>query len=279
MRDLSVELIEDAVKELVMDANYNAPEDVKKAFDIALEREESEVGKKIFLEFKENHKLASREKLGICQDTGLAVVFLYIGQDVHLVGKDIYDAINRGVERGYAEGYLRKSTCDPFTRKNLGTNTPAIVHVKFIPGDKVKIVVMPKGGGAENMSALKMFAPSVGLEGVMDFVVETVEKAGPNPCPPTIVGVGVGGNFEYVAFLAKRALLRPVGSKNPDRRLSRIEEELLERINKLGIGPMGLGGRITSLAVHLEVEPCHIASLPVAVNIECNAHRHKSIEL
>ncbi|AWB09570.1 fumarate hydratase subunit alpha [Thermodesulfobium acidiphilum] len=279
MRDLSVELIEDAVKELVMDANYNAPEDVKKAFDIALEREESEVGKKIFLEFKENHKLASREKLGICQDTGLAVVFLYIGQDVHLVGKDIYDAINRGVERGYAEGYLRKSTCDPFTRKNLGTNTPAIVHVKFIPGDKVKIVVMPKGGGAENMSALKMFAPSAGLEGVMDFVVETVEKAGPNPCPPTIVGVGVGGNFEYVAFLAKRALLRPVGSKNPDRRLSRIEEELLERINKLGIGPMGLGGRITSLAVHLEVEPCHIASLPVAVNIECNAHRHKSIEL
>ncbi|HEM55750.1 MAG TPA: fumarate hydratase [Thermodesulfobium narugense] len=279
MRDLSVELIEDAVKELVMDANYNAPEDVKKAFDIALEREESEVGKKIFLEFKENHKLASREKLGICQDTGLAVVFLYIGQDVHLVGKDIYDAINRGVERGYAEGYLRKSTCDPFTRKNLGTNTPAIVHVKFIPGDKVKIVVMPKGGGAENMSALKMFVPSVGLEGVMDFVVETVEKAGPNPCPPTIVGVGVGGNFEYVAFLAKRALLRPVGSKNPDRRLSRIEEELLERINKLGIGPMGLGGRITSLAVHLEVEPCHIASLPVAVNIECNAHRHKSIEL
>ncbi|AEE13844.1 hydro-lyase, Fe-S type, tartrate/fumarate subfamily, alpha subunit [Thermodesulfobium narugense DSM 14796] len=279
MRDLSVDVIEDAVKELVMDANYNAPEDVKKAFDIALEREESEVAKRIFLEFKENHKLASQEKLGICQDTGLAVIFLFIGQDVHLVGEDIYDAINRGVERGYTEGYLRKSTCDPFTRKNLGTNTPAIVHVKFIPGDKVKIIVMPKGGGAENMSALKMFAPSAGLEGVMDFVVETVRKAGPNPCPPTIVGVGVGGNFERVAFLAKRALLRPIGSKNPDERLRRIEEELLERINKLGIGPMGLGGRITSLAVHLELEPCHIASLPVAVNIECNAHRHKSIEL
>jgi fumarate hydratase subunit alpha len=279
MRSLPVEIIEDAVREMVMDANYNAPEDVKKAFDIALEKEDSEVAKKIFLEFKENHKLASEEKLGICQDTGLAVIFLFLGQDVHLVGGDIYEAINRGVEKGYAEGYLRKSTCDPFTRKNLGTNTPAIVHIKFIPGDKVKIVVMPKGGGAENMSALKMFAPSSGLEGAMDFVVETVRKAGPNPCPPTIIGVGIGGNFERVAFLAKRALLRPIGSKNPDERLHSIEGELLERINKLGIGAMGLGGRITSLAVHVELEPCHIASFPVAVNIECNAHRHKVIEL
>jgi fumarate hydratase subunit alpha len=279
MRSLSVEIIEDAVREMVMDANYNAPEDVKKAFDIALEKEDSEVAKKIFLEFKENHKLASEEKLGICQDTGLAVIFLFLGQDVHLVGGDIYEAINRGVEKGYSEGYLRKSTCDPFTRKNLGTNTPAIVHIKFIPGDKVKIVVMPKGGGAENMSALKMFAPSSGLEGAMDFVVETVRKAGPNPCPPTIIGVGIGGNFERVAFLAKRALLRPIGSKNPDERLHSIEGELLERINKLGIGAMGLGGRITSLAVHVELEPCHIASFPVAVNIECNAHRHKVIEL
>ena len=279
MRSLPVEIIEDAVREMVMDANYNAPEDVKKAFDIALEKEDSEVAKKIFLEFKENHKLASEEKLGICQDTGLAVIFLFLGQDVHLVGGDIYEAINRGVEKGYSEGYLRKSTCDPFTRKNLGTNTPAIVHIKFIPGDKVKIVVMPKGGGAENMSALKMFAPSSGLEGAMDFVVETVRKAGPNPCPPTIIGVGIGGNFERVAFLAKRALLRPIGSKNPDERLHSIEGELLERINKLGIGAMGLGGRITSLAVHVELEPCHIASFPVAVNIECNAHRHKVIEL
>ncbi|WP_448589550.1 fumarate hydratase [Thermodesulfobium sp.] len=279
MRELSVEVLEDAIKELVMVANYNAPEDVKRAFDLALEKEESEVGKKILLEFKENHKLASEEKLGICQDTGLAVIFLFLGQDVHLVGGDIYEAINRGVEKGYTEGYLRKSTCDPLTRKNLGTNTPAIVHIKFIPGDKVKVVVMPKGGGAENMSALRMFPPSAGLEGAMDFVVETVRKAGPNPCPPTIVGVGIGGNFERVAFLAKRALLRPIGSKNTDERLAHIEEELLERINKLGIGPMGLGGRITSLAVHVELEPCHIASFPVAVNIECNAHRHKSIEL
>ncbi|MEO1785276.1 fumarate hydratase [Thermodesulfobium sp. 4217-1] len=279
MRSLSVEIIEDAVRKMVMDANYNAPEDVKRAFDIALEKEESEVAKKIFLEFKENHKLASEEKLGICQDTGLAVIFLFLGQDVHLVDGDIYEAVNRGVEKGYTEGYLRKSTCDPFTRKNLGTNTPAIVHIKFIPGDKVKIVVMPKGGGAENMSALRMFAPSAGLEGAMDFVVETVRKAGPNPCPPTIIGVGIGGNFERVAFLAKRALLRPIGSKNPDERLGSIEGELFERINKLGIGAMGLGGRVTSLAVHVELEPCHIASFPVAVNIECNAHRHKSVEL
>lgn len=275
MREIDVGKIRDAVRELCMSANYYIPEDVMDALKKSVNEEESEIGKETLKILIENNELASKEQIPICQDTGLAVIFLEVGQDVHFVGGNLEDAINMGVREGYEKGYLRKSTCHPFTRKNVGDNTPAIVHLRIVPGDKVKIVVAPKGGGSENMSAIKMMSPAEGKEGVKKFVIETVEKAGSNPCPPVIVGVGIGGNFEMSAILAKKALLRPVGEPNPDPEVASFERELLKEINKLGIGPQGYGGRITALAVHVEMMPCHIASFPVAVNIQCHAARHK----
>ena len=279
MRELNVKEIQEAVKKLCMEANYYIPDDVMMALRKGVEEEESAVARATLNILIENNELAAKEEMPICQDTGLAVIFVELGQDVHLVGGDLYDAINEGVRQGYKEGYLRKSTCHPFTRKNMGDNTPAIVHLSIVPGDKVKITVAPKGGGSENMSALRMMKPAEGLEGIKKFVIETVEKAGPNPCPPVVVGVGIGGNFEMCALLAKKALLRPIGKPNPDVELASLEQELLREINNLGIGPQGYGGRVTALAVHVEMMPCHIASLPVAVNINCHAARHKEIVL
>jgi len=279
MREIHVDKIKEAIAQLCMDANYDIPEDVFQALKKGYEKEESPFGKDVLKEIIENDEIARREKLPICQDCGLAVLFIEVGQDVHFVGGDFNIAVEEGVRKGYREGYLRKSTCHPLTRKNIGDNTPPIVHLKIVPGERVKITCAPKGGGSENMSRLKMLKPAEGIEGVKNLVIETVREGGGNPCPPIIVGVGIGGNFELSALLAKKALLRPLGSKNPDPEIAKLEEELLEKINKLGVGPMGYGGRITALGVHVEMMPCHIASFPVAVNIQCHAARHKEIEL
>jgi len=245
------------------------------AFDKGIQKDESPVAKEVLKELKENVGISAEGEYPICQDTGLAVLFVDIGQDVHIVGGNIREALNEGVRQAYKDGYLRKSSCDPFTRKNTGDNTPAIVHYDIVPGDKIRIMAVPKGGGAENMSRVHMLAPSAGIEGIKDFVVNRMKEAGSNPCPPTVVGVGIGGTFERTAILAKKALLRKVGQRHPDPKIAKIEQEVLERINKLGIGPMGYGGTTTSLDVFFEVEPCHIASLPLAVNVQCHANRHK----
>ncbi len=277
MREINVNEIKEAVKKLCIDANYYLPEDVFKRFQECEKLEESEVGKNVLKILMENATIAKNENVPICQDTGVAVLFIEIGQDVHFTGGNLYEAINEGVREGYKEGYLRKSMCHPFTRKNTGDNTPAVIHTRIVPGDKVKVTIAPKGGGSENMSLVKMMKPSDGVEGIKELVIQRVSEAGPNPCPPIIVGVGIGGNFERSAILAKEALLREIGSSNPDPELDALEKELLEKINKLGIGPQGLGGRITALAVFIKMEPCHIASLPVAINIQCHAARHKEI--
>ncbi len=279
MREVDVGLIRDAVRGLCMEANTNLGEDVIRAFDRAICDEESPQGKDILNELKENARIAKDEKLAICQDTGFAVVFLELGQDVHLYGGDLREAVFEGVRRGYRDGYLRKSICDPFTRKNTGDNTPAVLHTEVVPGEKVQITVAPKGGGSENMSRVWMLTPSEGIEGIRRTVVQRVKESGSNPCPPTIVGVGIGGTLEAVALLAKKSLLRPLGTKNPDPELERLEAQILSDINDLGIGPQGLGGRTTSLAVHILKMPCHIASLPLAVNIQCHVHRHKTATL
>jgi fumarate hydratase subunit alpha len=275
MREVNVKLITEKVRNLCMEANTDLGEDVLQAFDRAIEKEESPLGIEILKELKENARIAKEEKVPICQDTGFAVIFLEIGQDVHLVGGDLREAIFEGVRQGYRDGYLRKSICHPFTRANTGDNTPAILHTDIVPGEKVKMTVAPKGGGSENMSRVVMLTPSDGVEGIRRFVVQRVKESGSNPCPPTIVGVGIGGTFEETALLAKKSLLRPLGSKNPDPELGRLEAEILDEINRLGIGPQGLGGRTTSLAVHILMMPCHIASFPLAVNIQCHAQRHK----
>jgi fumarate hydratase subunit alpha len=275
IREISTKEIIKAVKDLSIDANYSLGDDVLSALREALEREDSAPARQVLKELIENARIAREEKVPICQDCGLAVVFMEIGQDVHIVTGDLNEAINEGVRQGYREGYLRNSACHPFTRENTGDNTPAILHLQIVPGDKIKIIFAPKGGGSENMSRVDMLTPAAGIEGVKDFVVNRVKESGANPCPPTIVGVGVGGTFERSAILAKKALLRNIGDRNPDPELAEIEEDILARINRLGIGPMGYGGRSTSLDVFLEVEPCHIASLPVAVNIQCHAARHK----
>jgi fumarate hydratase subunit alpha len=275
MREVQASEITRAVKDLFIDANCNLGEDVLAAFDQAIETDESPVATEVLKELKENARIARDEQSPICQDTGLAVLFVEIGQDVHVVGGDLKAAINEGVKKGYGEGYLRKSACHPFTRANTKDNTPAVIHFDIVPGDKVRIVAVPKGGGAENMSRVDMLSPSAGLEGIKDFVVKRLEASGSNPCPPTVVGVGIGGTFERSALLAKMALVRKIGERNADPELARIEVEVLARINKLGIGPMGYGGNTTSLDVFFEVEPCHIASLPVAVNVQCHAARHK----
>jgi fumarate hydratase subunit alpha len=275
IRDISTQEIIKVVRNLCIDANYNLGDDVLLAFKEALEREDSGAAREVLKELIENAKIARTEKVPMCQDCGLAVVFMEIGQDVHITGDYLREAINQGVRQGYMEGYLRKSACHPFTRKNTGANTPAIIHLQIVPGDKMKIILAPKGGGSENMSRVDMLTPAIGIEGVKDFVVKRVKESGSNPCPPTIVGIGVGGTLERSAILAKKTLLRNIGERNPDPELAKIEEEILARINRLGIGPMGYGGNTTSLDVFLEIEPCHIASLPVAVNIQCHAARHK----
>jgi fumarate hydratase subunit alpha len=275
MREVQAAEITKAVRDLFIDANCNLGVDVLAAFDRAIERDESPVAREVMRELKENARIARDEQSPICQDTGLAVLFVEIGQDVHVVGGDLKAAINEGVKKGYGEGYLRKSACHPFTRANTKDNTPAVIHFDIVPGDRVRIVAVPKGGGAENMSRVDMLSPSAGLEGIKDFVVKRIETSGSNPCPPTVVGVGIGGTFERSALLAKKALGRKIGGRNADPELAKVEVEVLARINKLGIGPMGYGGNTTSLDVFFEVEPCHIASLPVAVNVQCHAARHK----
>ena len=275
IREISTKEIIKVVRDLCIDANYDLGDDVLRAFNQAIEKEDSGTGREVLKELIENARIAREEQVPICQDCGLAVVFIEIGQDVHITGGDLKEAINEGVRQGYMEGYLRKSACHPITRKNTGDNTPAILHLQIVPGDKMKIIFAPKGGGSENMSRVDMLTPAVGIEGIKDFVVKRVKESGSNPCPPTIIGIGVGGTFERSAILAKKALLRNIGDRNPDLELAKIEGEILASINKLGIGPMGYGGDTTSLDVFLEIEPCHIASLPVAVNIQCHAARHK----
>ena len=275
MREIDVNKVTEAVGELCIRANTQLGDDMLEALKRALDMEESPQGRDILEKLILNAQIAREESIPICQDTGFAVVFGELGQDVHIKGGSLVDAINEGVRRGYADGYLRKSICHPFTRQNTGDNTPAIVHLNLVPGDALRVVVAPKGGGSENMSRVTMLTPAAGIEGIKEFVVNRVRESGPNPCPPTIVGVGIGGTFEMAAILAKRSLLRELGSENRDPELRKLEEEWLAAINDLGIGPQGLGGRITSLAVHIEMMPCHIASLPVAVNIQCHAARHK----
>jgi fumarate hydratase subunit alpha len=279
MREIGFEKIVETVSRLFIEANTELGEDVLDAIKKAKDMEESPTGKEVLAELLENARIAKEEQVPMCQDTGLAVVFVEMGQDVHIVGGHLYEAIQEGVRRGYRDGYLRKSACHPFTRANTGDNTPAIIHMELVPGDRLKIIAMPKGGGSENMSAVAMLTPSVGKPGIMDYVVKRVKEAGSNPCPPVIVGVGIGGTLEKAAILAKRALLRRLGSSNSDPELDQMERELLERINDLGIGPQGYGGRITALGVFIEMMPCHIASLPVAVNIQCHAARHKEAVL
>jgi fumarate hydratase subunit alpha len=275
MREVDVKMITEKVKALCMEANTDLGEDVLRAFDKAMEKEESPLGIEILKELKENARIAQEERVPICQDTGFAVIFLELGQEVHLVGGGLKEAIFEGVRQGYRDGFLRKSICHPFSRANTGDNTPAIIHTEIVPGEKVKITVAPKGGGSENMSRVVMLTPSDGVEGIKRFVVQRVKESGSNPCPPTIVGVGIGGTFEQAALLAKKSLLRPLGSRNPDPELDKLESEILNEINRLGIGPQGLGGRTTSLAVQILMMPCHIASFPLAVNIQCHAQRHK----
>jgi fumarate hydratase subunit alpha len=275
MKQIHVKDIIDTVERLCIQACTTLGDDWWQVMEKAVLDEESPLGKDLLGIIRENAGLAASTGEPICQDTGLAVVFLELGQEVSITGGDLYDAINEGVRRGYVNGYLRKSAVsDPLIRKNTGDNTPAIIHTDIVPGSDLRIIVAPKGAGSENSSALKMLKPADGEEGVIQFVLEVVKAAGPNACPPIVAGVGVGGNLEKSALLAKRSLLRPLGERHPQPHIARLEEEILRRINSTGIGPQGLGGRITALDVHVEVYPTHIASLPVAVNIQCHASRH-----
>lgn len=285
MKTIILSEVRDKIRELVQTGNYVLQDDVINVINEMKDKEESPAGRAVFDQILENAQIAKKEKLGLCQDTGLAIFFVEIGEDVTLNKDDglgsLKEAIIEGVKAGYEEGYLRKSVVeDPIRRKNTGDNTPVFIHWELEPGDVFRLTFIAKGGGAENMSAIRMFAPAAGQQGVEDFVVETADKAGSNPCPPIVVGVGVGGNFEYSALLAKKALLRkPLGSFNADPFYADMEKRLLKRINNLGIGPQGMGGRCTSLAVHVEAFPCHIASMPAAVNIQCHSHRVMSFEL
>ena len=276
MREINAQRITDAVKRLCIEANCHLGEDMKTCISGCHARETWPQAKEILGRIIENYEIADDENLPICQDTGVACVFLKIGQDVHITG-DLTDAVNEGVRQGYDEGYLRKSVVrDPLDRVNTGDNTPAMLYVELVRGDRIEITVAPKGFGSENMSRIAMLRPSDGLQGVKDFVVRTVEEAGPNPCPPIVVGVGIGGTFDKAALLAKKALLRPVDERNSAPFYAKLEEELLDEINTLGIGPQGFGGLTTALAVNIETFPTHIAGLPVAVNINCHVTRHKT---
>ena len=279
MRNIDAKLIEDTVARLCIEANLRLPDDVVSAIECAEIEETWDGAKRILSLLGDNVRIAEEKTLPMCQDTGMACVFLELGQNVHIDG-DLEEAVNNGVRRGYGEGYLRKSVvCDPLRRINTGDNTPALLSVKLVPGESLRITVMPKGFGSENMSALKMLKPADGVEGVKRFVLETVEKAGANPCPPIIVGVGIGGSFDKAAYLAKHALLRPLDKPNRDEYYAALEKELLDKINALGIGPQGFGGKTTALAVLIESMPTHVAGLPVAVNISCHATRRKSASL
>lgn len=279
MKNIDAKVIEDTVARLCIEANLRLPPDVINAIERAEKAEPWDGAKRILSLLGDNVRIASEKTLPVCQDTGMACVFVELGQDVHIDG-NFEEAVNNGVRRGYGEGYLRKSVvCDPLRRVNTGDNTPALLTVKLTRGDKMRITVMPKGFGSENMSALKMLKPADGVEGVKNFVLETVEKAGANPCPPIIVGVGIGGSFDKAAYLAKHALLRPVDEPNPDEYYAALERELMDKINALGIGPQGFGGKTTVLAVLIEAMPTHVAGLPVAVNISCHATRRASASL
>lgn len=280
MRDLNVKEIEEAVRSMCIKTNMELGQDIFSAIKGSIEREQSPIGREVLMKLVQNAKAAKTENMPICQDTGMAVVFVDIGQEVQLLGGALTEAINRGVSKGYREGYLRKSVVeDPLIRKNTGDNTPAVIHYDIVPGSRVKIILAPKGFGSENMSAIKMLKPSDGQRGVIDFVVKTVSQAGPDPCPPIVVGVGIGGTFEKAALLSKRALMRPLGSHHTAPHIKELEETLLHRINCLGIGPQGLGGSTTALGVHIETFATHIAGLPVAVNISCHVTRHEEMIL
>jgi len=278
LREIDAQRVADEVARLSMEANYYLGDEVIEAFKKALRVEESPTGRQVLEQLLENARIAAEDQVAMCQDTGLAVVFVELGQDVHVVGGDLYEAINAGVARGYTEGYLRKSALEhPILGGNTGDNTPAIIYTDVVPGDRLKLTLAPKGGGSENMSRIAMLKPADGIEGIKRFVINTVDEAGPNPCPPIVVGVGIGGTFDKVAQIAKRAAIREIGSHHPREDIAELESELLEEINKLGIGPAGLGGTTTALWVNVEIFPRHIATFPVAVNIQCHAARHKSV--
>ncbi len=275
MREVNVSIITDNIKEMCIEANHFLTDDMKNVFENAVKNEESELGKQVLGQLEENLKIAGEDMIPICQDTGMAVVFINVGQDVHLTGGNITDAINEGVRRGYVDGYLRKSVVkDPIYRENTKDNTPAVIHFNIVPGDKIDITVAPKGFGSENMSRVFMLKPADGIEGVKEAILTAVKDAGPNACPPMVVGVGIGGTFEKCAYLAKKALTRDLNEESPVEYVRDLEKEMLEKINKLGIGPGGLGGTQTALAINIETYPTHIAGLPVAVNICCHVNRH-----
>ena len=279
VREIAAEEITSTIRRLCIEANTILGDEVVEALKKGLEQEESKTGKDIFRQLLDNAKIAKQEGIPLCQDTGMVVVFIEMGQDIHIVHGELNQSINEGVRQGYRDGYLRASSLDPLVRKNFGDNTPAIIHVEIVPGDKLKLTVVPKGFGGENMSRVALLTPASGMEGIKEFVLQTVEKAGANPCPPVIVGVGIGGTLEKAAFIAKKSLLRPIGQRHPDHQTAILEQELLDKINRLGIGPQGLGGSITALDVHIETYPTHIAGLPIAVNLQCNCHRHKEAVL
>jgi len=281
VRELDVADVTAAVKAMCMEANYDLPEDVYQALKDGKVAEESPVGRAVFDQLIENADIAKRDRVPICQDTGFAIFFVNVGQDVHFSGGSFAEAMDEGVRQGYGDGFLRKSVAEQpgHARLNTRDNTPAIVHTSIVPGDQVEIFMMAKGGGAENMSSLNMLKPSQGWAGMVDAVVATVSRAGSNPCPPIVLGVGIGGTIEMCTLLAKKALLREIGSVHPDERIAGMEAELLEKVNALGIGPQGLGGTQTALAVFIEEMPCHIASMPMAVNVQCHAQRHTHVVL
>lgn len=277
MREIKASTITDVIERLCMEANQVLPQDIKDAISACRSQEDGDIACGILDNIIENYQIAENEQVPICQDTGMACVFLEIGQDVHITDGDLTEAVNEGVRRGYTKGYLRKSVVkDPVRRGNTGDNTPAMLYTEIVPGEQIKVTVGPKGFGSENMSAIRMFKPSAGIQGIKDFIIETVETAGPNPCPPMVVGVGIGGTFDKAALLAKKALMRPVDTPNPDPYYADLEKEMLQKINELGIGPQGFGGRTTAIGLNIETMPTHIAGMPCAINISCHVTRHKT---
>ena len=277
MREIQASVITDTIERLCIEANQVLLDDIKKSIQACRASEDGQIACGILDNIIENYQIAENEQVPMCQDTGMACVFLEIGQDVHIAGGDLTEAVNEGVRRGYTNGYLRKSVVkDPVRRGNTGDNTPAMLYTEIVPGENIKITVGPKGFGSENMSAIRMFKPSAGIEGIKDFILETVETAGPNPCPPMVVGVGIGGTFDKAALLAKKALMRPVDSENEDPYYADLEKEMLEKINQLGIGPQGFGGKTTAIGLNIETMPTHIAGMPCAINISCHVTRHKT---
>lgn len=277
MREIQAQQITDVVERLCIEANQHLPEDIKRAIQKCRAQEEWDTAQDVLEKIIDNFKIAGEEQVPICQDTGMACIFLEIGQDVHIAGGNLAEAVDEGVRRGYSRGYLRKSVVkDPIRRENTGDNTPAMLYTEIVPGSQIKITAAPKGFGSENMSALRMFKPSQGLDSIKEFILETVEAAGPNPCPPVVVGVGIGGTFDKAALLAKKALMRPVDVPNPDPFYAQLEREMLDKINQLGIGPQGFGGRTTAIGLNIETMPTHIAGMPCAVNLNCHVTRHKT---